>query len=184
MPPTPSRQRLARWPRWSALAQEWRCANLPVATTSARPWPSIAAAVGLGARSRSRDACLTEPALVLGALQASTSRRALLDVSRGVVDGIAHVRKRQPAARALMLMAGHRLLYGVATVMGILLFRNNFFADDLDLAFAGLGVAVVAAGAGVLVAAAVTPWSTRRWGTRGWMTMALMVAPSASSSLD
>jgi MFS family permease len=105
-----------------------------------------------------------------------TSRRALLDVSRGVAEGIAHVRKRQPAARALLLMAGHRLLYGLATVMGILLFRNNFFADDLDLAFAGLGVAVVAAGAGVLVAAAVTPWSMRRWGTRGWMTMALLVS--------
>jgi len=105
-----------------------------------------------------------------------TSGRALLDVSRGVVDGITHVGKRQPAARALLLMAGHRLLYGLATVMGILLFRNNFYVDDLDLAFAGLGVAVVAAGAGVLVAAAVTPWSMRRWGTRGWMTMALMVS--------
>ena len=105
-----------------------------------------------------------------------SARHAISEVVHGFVDGLKHLRKRRPAARALLVMCGHRFLYGIATVMGILLFRNSFFPDDINLAFAGLGAAVAAAGIGVLIAALVTPWCTRRWGTHGWMTMALVIA--------
>ncbi|MEO8330042.1 MAG: MFS transporter, partial [Candidatus Nanopelagicales bacterium] len=115
---------------------------------------------------------------ILGPRRAAgiTAQHAIKGVVQGVADGLRHLEKRRPAARALLVMGGHRFLYGVATVMAILLFRNSFFPDDIDLALAGLGAAVAAAGAGVLVAALVTPWCTRRWGTHGWMSMSLVVA--------
>ena len=104
---------------------------------------------------------------------------AVVDVTRGVRDGLRHLGRRPPATAALLVLTGHRFLYGISTVIAILLFRNRFFPDELSLAFAGLGVAVFAAGLGVLTGAALTPWFTRRRGTHEWTAMVLVLAAVA-----
>ena len=101
---------------------------------------------------------------------------ALMDIGRGVRDGLRHLSRRPQATSALLVLTGHRFLYGMATVIAILLFRNRFFPDELSLAFAGLGLAVFVAGLGVLVGAALTPWFTRRRGTHQWTAMVLVLA--------
>jgi MFS family permease len=106
-------------------------------------------------------------------------KSAVVDVVRGVRDGLRHLSRRPPATAALLVLTGHRFLYGVSTVIAILLFRNRFFPDELSLAFAGLGLAVFAAGMGVLVGAALTPWFTRRRGTCQWTAMVLILAAVA-----
>jgi hypothetical protein len=60
--------------------------------------------------------------------------------------------------------------------MGILLFRNSLFPEQAEQAFAALGVAVGAAGVGVLLGALLTPWATARWGIPGWTARALVAA--------
>ena len=110
-------------------------------------------------------------------------RHSLGDVGRGFAAGIRHLGQRPAATRALLVMTGHRFLYGVTTVMGILLFRNDFFRGDVERAFGGLGLAVGAAGLGVLVGAALTPWGTRRWGTNRWTGIALAGAAVAQLAL-
>ncbi|HVQ18882.1 MAG TPA: MFS transporter [Actinomycetes bacterium] len=117
----------------------------------------------------------------LGPLRAAevTLRHGLADVGRGVVQGLRHLRRRPAATRALLLLTGHRFLYGVVTVLSILLFRNFLFPDDVDLAFLWLGTAVTAAGLGVLTGAVATPGATRRWGTRNWTAIVLTAAAIA-----
>lgn len=121
------------------------------------------------------------PTFALGPSPPATVRigHAAADVLRGFRAGLAHLGRRRPATRALLVMTGHRFLFGVATVMGILLFRNTFFPDDVERAFAGLGAAVFAAGVGVLLGALVTPSGTARWGTHGWTALALTTAAAA-----
>jgi len=94
----------------------------------------------------------------------------------GVVAGLRHVAARPPAARALVVLTGHRFCYGVSTVWAILLVRNSFYPDDADRALQGLGAIVLAAGAGVFVGAGATPPGTRRAGTTGWTALVLVTA--------
>lgn len=114
----------------------------------------------------------------LGPVPPETVRiqHALSDVLRGLHAGLRHLSHRNQATRALLVMSGHRFLFGVATVMSILLFRNTLFPDDVEEAFAGLGLAVGAAGVGVLVGAILTPTATARWGILGWTSRALVLA--------
>lgn len=104
---------------------------------------------------------------------------AVADVLRGMMAGLAHLAARSKATRALTVMTAHRFLYGVATVVAILLFRNTLFPGDTDAAFAGLGAVVAAAGLGVLVGAVATPPATRRYGSVRWTAFALVTAAAA-----
>lgn len=103
-------------------------------------------------------------------------RHAAGDVVRGVVAGVSHLAGRPPAARALLVLTGDRLCYGIATVWVILLFRNSFHAGDADGALEALGLVVVATGLGVLLGAATTPVGTRLLGTPRWSAAVLLVA--------
>ena len=131
---------------------------------------AVCAMAALAALSFTREA--------LGPERPTTVRlqHAIGDVGRGFAAGLQHLRSRRAAARALTMMTCHRFLYGVATVVGILLFRNSLFADNVDDAFYALGVAVAAAGLGVLLGALLTPPVTRRIGTIAWTGIALVVA--------
>jgi MFS family permease len=113
-------------------------------------------------------------------------RAASRNVVAGFVAGARHVAARRPAALALSVMAATRCVFGVLTVMLILLFRNDFNeAADVDAGLAGLAVAVGASGAGFATAALVTPIAVRRMRTETWVTTllataaVLVVVPSA-----
>ncbi|MCZ2849563.1 MFS transporter [Modestobacter sp. VKM Ac-2978] len=101
-------------------------------------------------------------------LAATVSAR---DVLHGMVAGARHMLAHPPATAILSVMAVHRLMYGLLTLMTLLLYRNSF-ADDTGLfpgGLAGLGQVLAAGAAGTLLAAAVTPWAVRRWGKAAWV---------------
>lgn len=97
-------------------------------------------------------------------------QEAVRHVLRGFVDGARYVLSRKEAAAALAAIAVQRFGYGVATIATILLYRNSFHDPaDTDAGLAGLAVALGVSGAGVLVAAVVTPSATRRISKQRWM---------------
>lgn len=96
-------------------------------------------------------------------------RAALLDVSRGMVAGIRHLAARSTAGYALLVQAGHRLLFGVLTLATLLLFREEFKAEGAASSISGLAVLLVAGIAGVLAGAAVTPPMTRQIPSWAWV---------------
>jgi MFS family permease len=105
------------------------------------------------------------------------TREAVRHVAQGLVDGIRHVVHRRPALLALSAITAHRFAYGISTVATILLYRNYFNPrDDPDAGLAGLGIALAASGAGVLVAAVITPSATRRIGTTRWIVLLFTAA--------
>jgi MFS family permease len=105
-----------------------------------------------------------------------TLTRAARDVGAGFVAGLRHVRDRPRARRALTVMAGHRFLFGLATVLSIVLFRNTFHPDDPDAALAALGLSLAFGGAGAVTGAVLTPGATRRAGSTRWVSALLVVA--------
>lgn len=97
-------------------------------------------------------------------------REAVRHVTRGLVDGLRHLRERRPAAYALTVIGLHRFFYGVSTVSLILLYRNYFHGPgEADAAFTDLSVAVLVSGAGFVSAAALTPVVTERIPHRTWI---------------
>jgi hypothetical protein len=103
-------------------------------------------------------------------------RSAVADVATGFVAGLRHVRSRRPAARALIVMGSHRFLFGLATVLGIVLFRNTFHPGDPDAALTALGLSLTFGGAGAVVGAVLTPGATRRLGSTRWICGLLILA--------
>lgn len=98
-------------------------------------------------------------------------------VAHGWADGARAV-VRVPAVSAAFLAVGaHRLAFGTSTLLSLLLFRYAF-ADmgPLKAGFAGVGQVVVAAAAGIGVAALVTPWLTHRLGRSHTIRLGLVIA--------
>ncbi|MBA3252210.1 MAG: MFS transporter [Geodermatophilaceae bacterium] len=98
----------------------------------------------------------------------------------GLRAGVRHIR-RDPAVRAALLVIGtHRFVFGLATVATVLLYRYYFDGSTLFPAgLAGLTQVLVAASAGALTAAVVTPRAVRAWGTRRWI-VALLAGAALS----
>jgi hypothetical protein len=98
-------------------------------------------------------------------------------VAIGLVAGIAHLRSRPTAARALAVIGAHRFLYALTTVATILLYRN-YFNDpaDSDAGLAGLSIAVLVSGLGFLSAALLTPVATQRMSQQRWIFVLLLLA--------
>jgi len=103
-------------------------------------------------------------------------REAVRHVARGMVDGLRHLSHRGPAAHGLMAIGAHRFCYGISAVSLILLYRNYFYPGDVDAAFNGLSLAVLAVGAGSVSAAVITPLVTERISSRTWILILLTVA--------
>ncbi|MCC3652799.1 MULTISPECIES: MFS transporter [Streptomyces] len=110
---------------------------------------------------------------------------AVAGTARGLLDGLAHLSRRRPAARALAAMALMRFCYGALTVMVLMLCRYAWTGDgtegpaDETSAAAGLsllGLAVALSGAGYFTAAAITPWAAGRLGPSGWITACALAA--------
>jgi hypothetical protein len=123
---------------------------------------------GLLARRLGRDQLGPEHVPVHASVTA-----ALRVVTRGLLQGAAHVREHGQAGRALAAIGAHRFFYGLSFVGTLLLYTEQ---GALHRGFAGLGQVVVASVVGGLLAALVTPAITRRFGTQRWITTVFAVA--------
>ncbi len=102
---------------------------------------------------------------------------ALADVARGLASGASHIWQRRPAAYALAAITAHRFLYGLSTIMALLLYRNYFHGPDNPSAgLGGLGLVFIASAIGYLAAAVVTPRMTDRLGKDRWIWMLFVAA--------
>lgn len=103
------------------------------------------------------------------------AREALRRVLHGLLDGARHVRERRPAAAALGSIAAHRFLYGITTIMTVLLFRN-YFSTNPTAGLGGFAVALLVSGIGYFLAAVITPPVTDRIRKETWITIQLASA--------
>jgi MFS family permease len=102
---------------------------------------------------------------------------AIRTIAKGLVDGGRHLKQRKQPALGLAAIGSLRFFFGLVTVAMILLYRNYFYgADRLNEAFGALAVATGAVGAGLFLAALVTPWATRVMTLRQWITLLFVAA--------
>ncbi len=97
-------------------------------------------------------------------------RAQLAGIVRGLASGAHHLWQRPPAARALAVIFAQRFMFGLWSIMALLLYRNSFHSHGvLRAGLVGVGQGVTAAGIGLVLAAAVTPWVTTRIGKQRWI---------------
>ena len=110
------------------------------------------------------------------------AREAVGEVLRGLVDGARHVRERRAAGFALGAIGVHRFLYGITTIMTVLLFRN-YFTDSAQAGMGGFALTIVVSGLGYFLAAVITPLVTERIRKETWITVQLAFAAVAEVAL-
>ncbi|GAA1756356.1 MFS transporter [Streptomonospora arabica] len=104
--------------------------------------------------------------------QADRVRAAVRNVAAGLADGARHIWSRRPARYGLATIAGHRVAYGVATLVTLLLYNNTFTSGGVA-GFAGFSVALAASAAGYFAGAVATPWATARISADAWIALLL-----------
>lgn len=99
------------------------------------------------------------------------------DIALGLARGLAAVWQAPRAASALMGLVGHRVVFGVNTVVTVLVMREVEAVRGVGLfsGIAGFGLVVTAVTAGMLLAALLTPVLVRRIGVRASVLGALLV---------
>lgn len=104
-------------------------------------------------------------------------RDALRRVVTGLLAGLGHLRERPAAAAALAVVGSQRYWFGIASVSLVLLYRNHFHGpQEPGAALADLSRAALAGGAGVVLAALVTPAVTERRRPQSWAVALLVLA--------
>jgi hypothetical protein len=105
-------------------------------------------------------------------------------VARGLLDGARAVAATPPVAATFLALAAHRLAFGVATLLTLLLFRSApADAGGPPPGLAGVGATVALAAAGLGCAALVTPPLVRRLGRPRTVRAALALAGAAQLAL-
>jgi len=112
---------------------------------------------------------------------AGVARESIRSIASGMVAGVRHLAERRPAARAIGLVTVHRAIFGAATLLTVLQARETLNPGDPDGAIAAIGVTSLAAGAGALLGAVVTPWMSRRLGPVPWSVGTLVVGVALGS---
>jgi MFS family permease len=110
------------------------------------------------------------------------AREAVRRVLRGLLDGARHIRERRAAGAALGAIGAHRFLYGITTIMTVLLFRN-YFTTSADTGLGGFALVLVVSGLGYFLAAVITPPITERIRKETWITVQLAFAAVAEVAL-
>jgi MFS family permease len=88
-------------------------------------------------------------------------------IARGLTDGVRAVVAVRSVAAGMVALTAHRLSFGVATLVTLLLYRYSLSSDGaLHAGLAGVGQAVAAGAAGVVLAAVLTPVLVARFGRR------------------
>jgi len=111
---------------------------------------------------------------VLGPANPATHGSAFYSVAAGWTSGIRTVRATPSVAATLSGLAAHRMVFGINTLLVLVIVRHSGAAG-----FAGLGTVVVfvaATGSGSFLANLVTPMVVRRWGRYASANVALLCA--------
>jgi hypothetical protein len=136
-----------------------------VALCAALPYLAAAAtAAGFGRGDLGPDTATRSAGL--------TARQVVTGMAEGVRSVAAHPR----AGAALLAIAGHRVCYGLLTLVSLLLYRGPLLEGSGPLfpgGLVGLGQVVGAGAVGTLLAALVTPAAVRRVGRRRWTALLL-----------
>jgi MFS family permease len=100
-----------------------------------------------------------------------------LAIARGLRDGLTAAKRAPSVASGLVALAAHRLSFGIATLVTLLLYRYSFSSDGLLRAgLAGIGQVIAAGAAGMLLAALLTPLLITRFGRGPTVRAALLTA--------
>lgn len=105
-------------------------------------------------------------------------RDAVHHVVRGMVSGVGHIWSRPAPRDALATIGGHRILFGISTLLTLLLY-NNAFTDGGAAGLAGFSVAAGLLAAGFFLGAVATPWATARMAPGTWIALQLSAAAAA-----
>ena len=125
-----------------------------------------AAAMGLARRI---------PRTLLGPDRAS--RRTVLEVLVWLRDGVTHLAEHPRALRAITRVSVHRIAFGGATLLVLLLTRDTFNSlDHAARALRQFSFVIGVAGAGAFIAAIVTPVLSDRVGAGRWARGVLVVS--------
>lgn len=105
-------------------------------------------------------------------------RTAVRHVVRGMVGGVRHIWSRTPARDGLATMGVHRVLFGVCTLLTLLLYNNTFTGGGVA-GLAGFSVAAALLAIGFFLGAVATPWATGRMSASTWIASLLATAAIA-----
>ncbi|MEV0389901.1 MFS transporter [Nonomuraea sp. NPDC050643] len=111
------------------------------------------------------------------------ARQAVRNVLVGLVDGAKHLVRHRTAAATMGAMAAHRFFYGMATALGIILYRYYFTDGDPEAALRGITLVLATSGVGYFLAVIITPYATERFTIERWVPIALSVAGVLSAAL-
>ncbi|MEU4232780.1 MFS transporter [Nonomuraea sp. NPDC026600] len=123
--------------------------------------------------ARTMERSLLGPSFDPGRPQA---REAVRNVLVGLVDGAKHLVSHRRAAATMGAMATHRFMYGMATALGIILYRYYFSGGDSEMALRGISLVVATSGVGYFLAVIITPYATERFTIERWVSIALAAA--------
>ena len=105
------------------------------------------------------------------------SRRTLWEVFAWLLSGIRHLRAHPRAARAIATVSMHRMGFGGATLLTLILMRNAFHTvDEANEALQQFSIAIGFAGGGAFIGALLTPPLSDRLGVVRWARLVLFVA--------
>ncbi|MEV0582507.1 MFS transporter [Nonomuraea sp. NPDC050310] len=97
------------------------------------------------------------------------AREAVRNVAKGLAAGAKHLVHRPLAAATMGAMALHRFMFGMASALGIILYRYYFTGGDADTALRGMSLVLVTSGIGFALAVVVTPLATARFTLERWV---------------
>jgi MFS family permease len=107
----------------------------------------------------------------------------LASVATGLVQGARYIWRQRGPAGALGATGANRLLYGVAFLLSILLYRNYFYAHDQNTALAHYSVLVTVTAVGYGCAALLSPPLTRRVSKAAMIALLLAASAVAAAAL-
>lgn len=97
------------------------------------------------------------------------SKRTLWDVLAWLLSGLRHLRAHPRATRAIATVSMHRMAFGGATLLTLILMRNAFNpADQANAALQQFSFAIGCAGGGAFIGALLTPPMSERIGVVRW----------------
>ena len=104
-------------------------------------------------------------------------RRTLWDVLAWLNGGLQHLRQHPRAGRAIFTVSLHRMGFGGATLLTLILMRNAFHTvEEANEALQMFSLSIGFAGGGALIGAILTPPMTERLGVVRWARLVLFVA--------